>query len=354
MHVLIVDDSAVVRQALGTILSRHSDIEVSKAADPLIAVKKMAVHRPDVIVLDLELPRMSGMDFLNQIMLKDPLPVVICSSNAAHGTSAAVAALEKGAVDIIEKPKLGVGGFIEEAADRICETVRAAARANISVRPVVKGCADVLGSSDPVRSQHARSVVAIGASTGGPNALSWLLSRLPPHVPGIVVVQHMPARFTGAFAQRLHETSLLEVKEACDGDRILPGRVLLAPGNRHLVVTGYGDELRVELDDGPAVSRHRPSVDVLFRSLAGIAARRTLALLLTGMGDDGALGMCELRSAGAMTIAQDESSCVVFGMPKEAIARGGASAIARLQEMPAVIVRETIGKGVANAIRIAT
>jgi two-component system chemotaxis response regulator CheB len=326
-RVLVVDDSAVVRQALGAILTR-AGLEVATASDPLIALDKMAGVRPDVIVLDVEMPRMDGLTFLRRIMAEAPLPVVICSGLAGAGTEVALHALEEGAVAIVEKPRLGVKGFLEESAGRLVETVLGAlgARPRARAAPAPRLQADAVlpaRGPSPLRATTSK-VVVVGASTGGTEALRQLLEAMPPDAPGIAIVQHMPEAFTGAFSRRLARTCAVEVKEAASGDRLCDGRALVAPGNRHLVVRRTGAHYAVEVLDGPPVRRHRPSVDVLFRSAAQAAGPNAVGVILTGMGDDGAAGLLELREAGAHTIAQDEATSVVFGMPKEAIARGAA------------------------------
>jgi two-component system chemotaxis response regulator CheB len=344
LSVLVVDDSAVVRQAATAILSQDPGIIVTVAADPYIALDKMGRARPDVILLDLEMPRMDGMTFLRKIMTEDPIPVVVCSGRAARGTEAAIRALEEGAVEVLAKPQLGVREFLHGSATMLIDTVRAAAEARVARRPgglrlVPRHSADVVL---PPRAATPRSpadvVVAIGASTGGTEALRSLLEAMPPDSPGIVIVQHMPERFTGAFARRLDECCDIEVKEAVSGDRVFRGRALIAPGNRHLMLRRNGVGYVVEVAGGPAVNRHRPSVDVLFRSVAQSAGAHAVGVLLTGMGDDGAAGLLEMKQAAAATIAQDERSSVVFGMPKEAIRLGAVDTVASLTDIPAAIL----------------
>ena len=352
LNVLVVDDSAVVRELLNKILTRASGFSVSTAADPLIAMQKMWRARPDVIVLDLEMPRMDGMTFLRKIMREDPIPVVICSGNAGPGTKTAIRALEEGAIEIITKPQLGVRAFLEESATLIIDAIRGASEARIKTRkqshfegeiifPEKKLSADVIlpSAQKTVPKMSSEMVVAIGASAGGTEALHLLLRGLPPDSPGIVVVQHMPEGFTAAFAQRLNEECPVSVKEAESGDRLESGRVLIAPGNRHTLVQRVGFSYFIEVRDGPLVSRHRPSVDVLFRSVAQSAGPNAIGVIMTGMGDDGAIGLLEMREAGAHTIAQDEASCVVFGMPKEAIALGGAKEVLPLSSIGRMILR---------------
>ncbi len=327
---------------MSTALSARQGMEVMVAADPLIALRKMKSRRPDVIVLDLEMPRMDGLTFLRRIMRQDPIPVVVCSSHAAHGTETALRALEEGAGEVLAKPKLGVRDFLHDSAVILLDTIRAAAQARPRRRESLappRLTADAVlprGHRAPRRAASER-IVAIGASTGGTDALREILQTLPLEVPGMVVVQHMPELFTAAFARRLDEGCRIHVKEATDGDRLAQGTALIAPGGRHLTVVRRGDGHHAHLIDGPMVCRHRPSVDVLFRSVAQAAGAGAVGLILTGMGDDGARGLLEMKQAGAMTIAQDEATCVVFGMPKEAIARGGVDEVAPLSAIPAIL-----------------
>jgi two-component system chemotaxis response regulator CheB len=348
VRVLVVDDSAVVRQVLTALLSSEPGFEVVCAHDPIIAQQKMERSRPDVVILDLELPRMDGLTFLRQIMAEDPLPVVVCSALSGKGTEAALQALEEGAVDVLAKPRLGVRDFLWESSLLFLDAVRAAAQAGPA-----KGSHRARSSrlSTPARRPGPATqpralpatdkVVAIGASTGGTEALRLILEGLPADAPGIVVVQHMPEGFTRAFAERLDRDCALEVKEAADGDGIRPGRVLIARGDHHLLVRRSGALYRAELNREPLVSRHRPSVNVLFRSVASAAGPNAIGIVMTGMGNDGAEGLLEMRRAGAATIAQDEASCVVFGMPKEAIAKGAVEEIVPLARIPDVILRRT-------------
>ena len=331
-HVLVVDDSATVRQAFSMLLSKHFSIDT--AADPIIAARKIARCRPSVIVLDLQMPRVDGLTFLRQIMRSDPIPVVICSTAAARGSETAMRALEEGAVDVILKPAVGVRDFIADSAVLLLDTITAAAQARVGRRALQPGRRPARCGPE-VRSPH---VVAIGASTGGTEALRAIIETLPPSAPGMLVVQHMPEGFTGAFAQRLNSLAQVEVKEAAHGDAVVPGRVLIAPGNRHILLRRGGSRYFVQVIDGPLVSRHRPSVDVLFRSVAQAAGANATGVILTGMGDDGAAGLAEMKAAGARTIAQDEATSVVFGMPKEAIARGAASTVLPLAHIAGAIL----------------
>jgi len=330
LQVLVVDDSAMVRQVMQAIMSTDRRIEVKAAADPLIAWTKMQKEPPDVVVTDLEMPRMDGLTFIRKIMAEMPTPVVVCSGLAARGTELALRALEEGAVEVITKPKVGVRDFLHESAVTLLDAVWSASQAQIKPRPRAAGpklTADaVLSRKRKLVSTEAPNVViALGASTGGTEALRLFLSALPVDCPPVAIVQHMPEVFTRAFAERLNKECEIEIAEARDGDRLETGKALIAPGNRHMLVNRDGEHFAVQIMDGPLVSRHRPSVDVLFRSVAIAAGAKAIGVIMTGMGDDGADGLCEMKEAGAATIAQDEASCVVFGMPKEAIARGAVS-----------------------------
>ncbi len=344
-RVMIVDDSAVVRETLREILDSDSGIEViATAADPVIAAKKLETTVPDVITLDVEMPRMDGISFLRKLMEQHPLPVVICSSQAGKGSDNALRALEYGAVDIIEKPKVGTKQFLEESRIRICDVVKAAHAAkqkSNAIRPAQLRVVEPKLTADAVIPRGSPSkaiettdkIVVVGASTGGTEALREFLEALPLDAPGIVIVQHMPEQFTAAFARRLDTLCRVTVKEAADNDSVLRGRALIAPGNMHALLKRSGARYYVEVKDGPLVSRHRPSVDVLFRSAARYAAKNAVGIIMTGMGDDGARGMAELHEAGAYNIAQNESTCVVFGMPNEAIKRGAADVVLPLEQI---------------------
>ncbi len=343
IQVLVVDDSAVVRQVLTGLLQQATGIEVIAAcADPLLAQERMKQRWPDVIVLDVEMPRMDGITFLRKIMAERPTPVVICSTLTEQGARTTMEAMAAGAVAIVTKPKLNLKQFLQDSADELVGAVRSAAKANVRrlavraarpegaapVQAPAKHTADVILAAGPAGSPRAMAqtterVVAIGTSTGGTQALEEVLTTLPRVCPGMVIVQHMPEKFTAAFAARLNSLCAIEVKEAANGDRVVPGRALIAPGGRHMLLRRSGAQYHVDVVDGPLVNRHRPSVDVLFRSVAKCAGSNALGVIMTGMGDDGAAGMLEMRQAGASTVAQDEDSCVVFGMPKEAIKRGG-------------------------------
>jgi len=346
IRVLIVDDSAVVRQTLTEVLSTDEQIEViGTAGDPFVAAERIREQLPDVITLDIEMPRMDGLTFLQKIMTQHPIPVVVCSSLAQEGAESTLKALEYGAVDIIAKPRLGSKQFLEESQVVLCETVKAAAAARLRpVRPTrtvePKLTADaILPRATGAMVETTEKVVAIGASTGGTEALTVLLEALPADCPGIVIVQHMPEMFTRAFSNRLNGLCSITVKEAESNDTVLRGRALIAPGNHHMLLKRSGARYYVDVKEGPLVCRHRPSVDVLFRSAARYAGQNAVGVILTGMGDDGACGMDEMKKAGAFTIAQDEETCVVFGMPNEAIKRGGVDRVLPLQSVAGAILR---------------
>lgn len=374
-RVLIVDDSAVVRQTLKGIIDSDPELEVmGTASDPFVAAKYIAEEVPDVITLDVEMPRMDGLTFLRKIMTQHPIPVVIISSLTEQGTTTGIRALELGAVEIITKPQMDTKRFIEESQIRICDTVKAAAHARIhrisgyqeahqinrppapspsadapterrphaSIgHPVApKFSADVILPAGHTESmiKTTEIVIAVGASTGGTEALTTFLKAMPVDCPGIVIVQHMPEKFTTSFANRLDEICKISVKEAANGDAVIRGHALIAPGNYHLLLKRSGARYYVEVREGPLVNRHRPSVDVLFRSTARYAGANAIGIIMTGMGDDGAHGLKEMKEAGAKTIAQDEQTCVVFGMPKEAIKLGAADLVLPLEQIgPAVV-----------------
>lgn len=335
IKVLVVDDSALVRKAVSEALSRNPDLEVvGTAPDPLVARDKIARLDPDVLVLDVEMPRMDGIAFLRKLMRYHPMPVVIFSSLTPRGSQRALEALWAGAVEVIAKPAgpLSAG----EAVERLAEAVRTAAHAR--VRPPRSD------PSGPIphrrRAVHGpRRVVALGASTGGTEALRFVLQRMPRGCPGMLIVQHMPPHFIPPFARRLNELCEIEVREAADGDAVLPGTALIAPGDRHLTLQRSGERWLARVIDGPTVHHQRPSVDVLFRSVAKAAGPNAVGVIMTGMGADGARGLLEMRRAGARTIAQDEASCVVFGMPREAIRLGAAERVAPLERIPELILQ---------------
>ena len=351
IRVLIVDDSASVRAALTEMLADDAGVSViGAAADPFAAADLLKGQLPDVIILDIEMPRMNGLTFLRKIMSQRPIPVIICSTMTEAGSPMALDALELGAFDVIAKPRRHTPAALHAAADHLRRAVRAAAQSRLrmsvpNARPVErKLTADVIlppcAALVRATTQH---LVCIGISTGGTETLREVLQMLPAASPGILVVQHMPQGFTAAFARRLDGLCRVSVKEAEDGDEVRPGQVLIAPGNHHLLIARTGARYQARVKDGPAVSRHRPSADVLFRSAAQQAGPNALGIIMTGMGDDGARGLLEMRRAGARTLAQDEASCIVFGMPKEAIAAGAVERVAALQQ----IAREIVGWGAA-------
>jgi two-component system chemotaxis response regulator CheB len=344
IHVLVVDDSAVVRQVMQGILGTDPKIKVTVAADPIIALAKIEKDPPDVVITDLVMPRMDGLTFLRKIMAEMPLPVVVCSEVAHRRTEDAISALELGAVEVITKPKLGVRDFLNESAVMLIDVVRSAAQAKLPPAPFLpvapRNTADVILTLGPPRHQPAGDkIIAVGASTGGTEALREFLQTMPHNCPGIVIVQHMPEVFTRAFADRLNRDCTIRVKEAVDGDPILNGQALIARGNHHLLVLRSGSGYVAQVTDGPLVSRHRPSVDVLFRSVAKSVGPHAVGVIMTGMGNDGAQGLLEMRDAGALTIAQDEASCVVFGMPKEAIARHAVEEVVPLSRLAETSLR---------------
>ncbi|MGE0088207.1 MAG: chemotaxis response regulator protein-glutamate methylesterase [Bacteroidales bacterium] len=344
IKVLVVDDSALVRQNLSDIINSDPDLDViGTASDPFIAANKIKMEVPDVITLDIEMPRMDGLTFLQKIMSQHPIPVVIISSLTDKGTETGIKALEYGAVEIITKPKMYSSEALKESKILICDAIHAAAGAKIRRKSIKQNIIQVEPkySADailpPVQNKSmihtTEIVVSIGASTGGTEALTKLIQELPADAPGIVVVQHMPEKFTTSFAKRLNELSKVTVKEAEDGDSVIQGRVLIAPGNFHLLLKRSGAKYFVEVKEGPMVNRHRPSVDVLFRSTARYAGANAVGIILTGMGDDGAKGLLEMKQNGAFTIAQDEKTCVVFGMPKEAIKLNAADKVLPLDNI---------------------
>jgi len=353
IKVFIVDDSAVVRQVVSAVLDADPGIEViGTATDPIFALEKMKKQWPDVIVLDIEMPRMDGITFLKKLMVEHPTPVVICSSLTEKGAETTMEALAAGAIGIVTKPGIGVRRFLmEDAATELVHAVKAAASARIRqlhgrARPLAsvpvppKLSADaILPKADHAMKQTTERIVAIGTSTGGTQALEAVLTVLPRTCPGIVIVQHMPEKFTASFASRLNGLSQIEVREAKNNDRVMPGLALIAPGGRHMTIKRSGAQYYVEVVDGPLVNRHRPSVDVLFRSTAKCAGKNAMGIIMTGMGDDGARGLKEMHDAGAQTLAQDEASCVVYGMPKEAVRLGATDRSLSLASIPAEIVR---------------
>lgn len=352
IKVMIIDDSAVVRQTLEKIISSDKNLEVlATAQDPFIAAQKMTKQVPDVITLDVEMPRMDGITFLKKLMTQHPIPVVICSSLTAKGSETAIKALEYGAVEVIHKPNIGAKQYLEESKILICDSIKAAAQTKAkkkkirppaeTIKPAKKLTADAVlqKASSKAMIETTEKVVVVGASTGGTEALKTFLEAMPIDAPGTVIVQHMPENFTTAFAKRLDSICKVTVKEAEDNDTVVPGRVLIAPGNRHTLLKRSGARYYVQVKDGPLVSRHRPSVDVLFRSASRYGGKNVIGVIMTGMGDDGARGILEMKEQGGKTIAQDEASCVVFGMPAEAIKLGGVDHILPLRSIANEVIR---------------
>jgi two-component system chemotaxis response regulator CheB len=354
IKVMVVDDSAVVRQVVGGMLAADPAIGVLGAAsDPLVAMERMKIEWPDVIVLDVEMPRMDGITFLRKVMSERPTPVIICSTLTEKGAKTTMEALAAGAVAVITKPKLGLKQFLADSSDDLVAAVKAAAGAKVrrlapnaaapGAAVPARHTADVIlpAPAGKAMVQTTERVVAIGTSTGGTQALEAVLTRLPRVCPGMVIVQHMPEKFTAAFAARLDGVCAVSVKEAQNNDRVVPGQALIAPGGKHMLLKRSGAQYFVEVVDGPLVNRHRPSVDVLFRSVAKFAGANALGIIMTGMGDDGAAGLLEMRKAGARTLGQDEETCVVYGMPKEAVKRGAVERSVPLGE----IAREIVAAG---------
>jgi two-component system chemotaxis response regulator CheB len=346
IKVLVIDDSALIRALLSEIIGREPDMQVvGTAADPLAAREKIKALDPDVLTLDVEMPKMDGLVFLEKLMRLRPLPVVMVSSLTEKSSAVTLHALELGAIDYLTKPKIDIVHGMQEYAQELVAKIRCAAKSRPAQSrpgqaaprnwaPVErKNSADAVLPVQSCSFSGTEKVITLGASTGGTEALKVLLAGMPPDCPAILIVQHMPETFTKTFAKRLDGLCQIAVKEAEHGERVLPGHAYVAPGNRHLLLKRSGANYLVELSDGPAVSRHRPSVDVLFRSAANCAGRNAIAAIMTGMGDDGAAGLLEMHQAGAHTLAQDEESCVVFGMPKEAIAKGGVDEVVPLQEL---------------------
>jgi two-component system chemotaxis response regulator CheB len=339
IRVLVIDDSALIRSVLKEIVNREDDMEcVGAAPDPLAARELIKILNPDVLTLDVEMPKMDGLDFLQRLMRLRPMPVLMISTLTERGSNITFRALELGAVDFVVKPKLDIARGMEEYAIEITDKIRAVAQAQVRkkiIEPQIqeKFSADAILPSTKGRYSSTEKLIVIGASTGGTEAIKEVLNKLPADAPGVLVTQHMPEHFTKSFADRLNSLCRISVKEAEHNERILPGYAYIAPGNSHLLIKRSGARYMVELNQGPLVNRHRPSVDVLFRSAANVAGANALGIILTGMGKDGVQGMLEMKQAGSFTIAQDEASCVVFGMPKEAIAAGGVREVLPLQNI---------------------
>lgn len=368
IKVMIVDDSAVVRKHLGDLLTGAGLTVLGTASDPIFAMQRMKQNWPDVIVLDVEMPRMDGISFLKQIMAERPTPVVMCSTLTEKGGQTTMQALAAGAVGFVTKPKLGLKAFLEDDGNGIVAAVKAAAKANLSAlrrtiagatpmkpgapRPVTHALPPVTHTGAEAMVETTDRVIAIGISTGGVQSIEAVLTRLPRTVPGMVIVQHMPPNFTASLAARLNTLCALEVMEAKDGDRVINGRVLFAPGGKHMRLKRSGAQYVAEVFDGPVVNHHRPCVDVLFKSVAQCAGANAIGLVMTGMGDDGARGLKDMRAAGALTAAQDEASSVVYGMPKEALRQGGAQDVVSLDDIPGWLLRAAqrrVGLSSANS-----
>jgi len=344
IKVLCVDDSALIRSLMTEIINSQPDMTVvATAPDPLVARDLIKQHNPDVLTLDVEMPRMDGLDFLEKLMRLRPMPVVMVSSLTERGSEITLRALELGAVDFVTKPKVGIRDGMLDYSEKLADKIRAAARARVRQAAPVQHAA----SSAQAAAAHAATpaplfnnplvstekLIIVGASTGGTEAIREVLVPLPPDAPAVLIAQHMPPGFTKSFAQRLNGLCRITVKEAEHGERVLPGHAYIAPGHAHLLLARSGANYIAHLSDDPPVNRHRPSVDVLFRSAAQHAGKNAVGVILTGMGRDGAAGLLEMRKAGAYTLAQDEASCIVFGMPREAIALGAADEIASLPDM---------------------
>ncbi|MHC4715582.1 MAG: protein-glutamate methylesterase/protein-glutamine glutaminase [Planctomycetota bacterium] len=357
IRVLIIDDSAIVRKVLSEELSKARGIRVvGTAMDPYVARDKIIRLRPDVITLDLDMPRMNGLTFLQKLMKHLPLPVVVVSSLTPAGSETALRALELGAVDVVGKPASAYS--VADIAGTLVDTIRAAAVARhlkAASSPAPVGPSDKAASPPPAagrgRMKSTRTILAIGASTGGTQAIQQVLARMPVDAPGALIVQHMPERFTTAFAARLDEVCAMEVREASDGDVVAPGLALIAPGNRHMVLARNGSQYRVAIKSGPPVHHHRPSVDVLFHSVARHGGADAVGAILTGMGADGAEGLLAMRQAGARTLAQDEASCVVFGMPREAVALDAAEKVVPLNRVAETLLALAAAGTPAGAAR---
>ena len=357
--VLIVDDSALIRSVLREIVTDQPDMEVvGVAPDPLVAREMIRQTNPDVLTLDVEMPKMDGLDFLERLMRLRPMPVVMVSSLTERGSETTLRALELGAVDFVAKPKISIQSGMRDYADLIADKIRTASRARVRARQRIVDVADGEGAESartmPVLRTplgSSEKLIIIGASTGGTEAIREFLQQMPSDCPGILIVQHMPEGFTRSFAQRLDSLCRISVKEAEHGDRVLPGHAYLAPGHSHLLLARSGANYVTALDQGPPVNRHRPSVDVLFESAAASAGKNALGVILTGMGKDGAAGMLKMREAGAINFAQDESTCVVFGMPREAIAVGAVHEVAPLVQLPRLVMEQLARDG-GRALRV--
>ncbi|MES2352306.1 MAG: chemotaxis response regulator protein-glutamate methylesterase [Pseudomonadota bacterium] len=357
IKVLIVDDSALIRSVMSEIINSQPDMEVVAAApDPLVARELIKQHNPDVLTLDVEMPKMDGLDFLEKLMRLRPMPVVMVSSLTERGSEITMRALELGAVDFVTKPKISIQAGMREYTDLITEKIRAASKARVRARVLPQAGADGQGGQtqlpqlrNPLTSSE--KLIIIGASTGGTEAIREFLMQMPSDCPGILITQHMPEGFTTSFAKRLNSLCKISVQEAQGNERVLPGHAYIAPGHSHLYLTRSGANYMTRIDQAEPVNRHRPSVDVLFRSAAQCAGKNAVGVILTGMGKDGAAGMLEMKGAGAYNFAQDEASCVVFGMPREAIAIGAAHEVGALQALPGMVLGYLAAHGM-RALRV--
>ncbi|NNG22078.1 protein-glutamate methylesterase/protein-glutamine glutaminase [Telluria aromaticivorans] len=352
IKVLIVDDSALIRSVMSEIVNSQPDMEVvATAPDPLVARELIKRHNPDVLTLDVEMPKMDGLDFLEKLMRLRPMPVLMVSSLTERGSEITMRALELGAVDFVTKPKISIQTGMREYTELIAEKIRAASRARVKARTLQPAPAS--GQLAALRSPliSSEKLIIIGASTGGTEAIREFLMQMPSDCPGILIAQHMPEGFTSSFAKRLDSLCKISVCESQGNERVLPGHAYIAPGHSHLLLARSGANYMTRLDQGPPVNRHRPSVDVLFRSAAEAAGKNAVGVILTGMGKDGAAGMLDLRNAGAHNFAQDEASCVVFGMPREAIAIGAAHEVGPLQALPRMVLDHLASQG-SRALRV--
>jgi two-component system chemotaxis response regulator CheB len=351
IKVLVIDDSALIRSLLTEIINSQRDMVVVGAApDPIVARDMIKQLNPDVLTLDVEMPKMDGLDFLEKLMRLRPMPVVMVSTLTERGSEITMRALELGAVDFVTKPKMSITEGMLEYTDLIADKIRAASQAKVaslSRRPV-----STVGGAEPVKLRNplisSEKLLIIGASTGGTEAIKSFLLKMPSDCPGILITQHMPAGFTKSFANRLDSLCQISVKEAQGGERVLPGHAFIAPGDKHLLLARSGANYVTELSDAPPVNRHKPSVDVLFDSAADLAGKNAVGVILTGMGKDGAAGMARMRDAGAHNFAQNEESCVVYGMPKEAVAHGGVDEIAHLEELPKLVLNYLIANNMRD------
>jgi two-component system chemotaxis response regulator CheB len=354
-RVLIIDDSALIRSLLTEIIAKQADLEVVGAApDPLVAREMIRALNPDVLTLDVEMPRMDGLDFLEKLMRLRPMPVVMVSTLTERGAEVTMRALELGAIDFVSKPKLGISSGMQQLSTEICDKIRIAAKARLHrhVAPRPSADADLVDKAVPVKYSRlsTEKVVAIGSSTGGTEAIREVLTRLPADFPAVLITQHMPPGFTRSFAARMNSLCRISVSEAKDGERVLPGHAYIAPGDRHLRLAKSGSNYVVALDDGEPVNRHRPSVEVLFQSVASVAGGNAMGVMLTGMGKDGANAMLTMREAGSFNIAQDEASCVVFGMPREAIAVGAVQEVLPVTQIADRLLQELVQVGVSHRV----